>query len=359
MLVVITIIGMLMALLLPAINSAREAARQAVCTTNQQNLAKAIQSFATSKMRLPPSMSLAHQVAAVGDPDFSRNRVWGWVPPLLPELNHTDTYDAMLDTIGQNTAAYESIFTTLYYSEYNCPSTTRENLDQPWLSYYVNGGRANAAIAGLDDSGAYSPELFGYSTEMGTVAITRPPDWRENGAVMMRLRVIHPSTGNVVTINNQTNTLDDIHDGQSMTVLIAENCNPRGGDLGNTWSNTYIDPTGNVAIDPPQEHHNVIMWHMPGESLENGARVGINQHKDDVLDTAHARPASFHPGLVIVTFVDGHTQKISETIDYRVYSLIMTSHGRGVRNPATGASEPQIGPSWPNGGMVSEADLAL
>ncbi len=351
MLVVITIIGMLMALLLPAVNSAREAARQTVCTSNQQNLAKAIQVYASAKQRLPPLMTLAPGMQPVDDTNFSqghRDRVWGWVPPLLQELNHADTYNLMLDTINLNDTSYESIFTSLYYSEFNCPSTTRENLDQPWISYYVNGGRANVGLENYDDSGNYSPQLFGYG---GPTA--GPPDWRENGAFLMRFPAIAPGSARTMTINNQSNNFDDIArgDGTSMTILLAENCSPRWGDLGNTWSNTYIDSSGNVAIEPPEEHHNAIMWHIAGQALENGGRVGINQHKEDALDPPHARPASNHPGLVIITFCDGRTQKINETIDYGVYCLMMTSNGRKARTPGGTASTPQIG-------VVSEADLA-
>ncbi len=53
LLVVITIIGMLAALLLPAVNSAREAARQAVCTNNQRNLANAVHQYVGQKGYYP------------------------------------------------------------------------------------------------------------------------------------------------------------------------------------------------------------------------------------------------------------------------------------------------------------------
>src|SRR5690348_11561425 len=53
LLVVIAIIGILVALLLPAIQAAREAARRSQCSNNMKNLALAVLNFESSKKRLP------------------------------------------------------------------------------------------------------------------------------------------------------------------------------------------------------------------------------------------------------------------------------------------------------------------
>jgi prepilin-type processing-associated H-X9-DG protein len=37
-----------------------------------------------------------------------------------------------------------------------------------------------------------------------------------------------------------------------------------------------------------------------------------------------ARPSSYHPGLLIATFCDGHVRTLDEGIDYRVYQHLMT-----------------------------------
>ncbi len=69
LLVVIAIIGMLAALLMPAINSARESARQAQCMNNQRNMALAALQYATAKEYFPgyrdllPSQNSQHRTS--------------------------------------------------------------------------------------------------------------------------------------------------------------------------------------------------------------------------------------------------------------------------------------------------------
>jgi hypothetical protein len=301
-------------------------------------------------MSLPPGFP---PVGSAGFTAAHRSRVWGWVPPLLNELGHADVYTKMIDSVNDfSTTDYEELFRSLYYREFDCPSdTTRQTLDQPWISYYLNGGRANRDIDGLPAG------LFGYSPAVTYNPVASPSDWRENGACLTRLAAVG-SSGPAVTIDNRPNTIDEIGrgDGTSTTILLAENCSPRYDDIGNTWSNTGIDSTGNPISDPngPMEHHNAILWFDAGEGLHAGERVSINQHKDDPLvdDPSHARPASYHPGIAIVTFCDGHTQKLSETIDYGVYALLMSSRGRDCRIPGTSTK----GPAWQNA-TVSEAQL--
>jgi prepilin-type N-terminal cleavage/methylation domain-containing protein/prepilin-type processing-associated H-X9-DG protein len=364
MLVVITIIAMLMALLLPAIQAAREAARQTVCTSNQQNIVKGMLTYASSKGRLPSSVSqppLMPDTWHVFGADYQPELNWGWVPPLLNELGQAAIYDQMLDGLNEVYAGNitsedyaETMFAQLYVREFDCPSATRETLDQPWISYYVNGGRANVA-----------PAPFGYDNGSQLTAAqyrATPPDWRENGACMMRMQAFVNGNPPKTIVNHQSNAVDDIHrgDGNSTTLLLAENVNPRlfvgahknSGDpvYPNTWSNTVYDDDAHVHLYPPEEHDVAILWH------DGGSPAGVNQGKEAPLAPAFARPSSQHPGLVIVTFCDGHTQKLSETMDYQVYGRLMSSNARNARVPGTATPLP---PGHWQRATVSEADLSL
>ncbi len=84
LLVVITIIGILAALLLPAVNFAREAARRSTCNNQIRQLALAAASHETRKQRLP------------GFQEPLGTRRISWTVALLPDLEQQQVYDTWL-----------------------------------------------------------------------------------------------------------------------------------------------------------------------------------------------------------------------------------------------------------------------
>src|SRR5262245_10915438 len=79
LLVVIAIIGLLMGLLIPAVQTARAAARRATCMNNQKEIGKAILNYATAKDKFPAAFNVQPVTPAPATPVLA-----GWVPPLLP-----------------------------------------------------------------------------------------------------------------------------------------------------------------------------------------------------------------------------------------------------------------------------------
>jgi prepilin-type N-terminal cleavage/methylation domain-containing protein len=86
LLVVIAIIGILVALLLPAIQSAREAARRAQCQSDMKNIALAVLNYESSKGRYPPGFVSSGPGAVES---------WAWSIFILPYLEAQGIYDQM------------------------------------------------------------------------------------------------------------------------------------------------------------------------------------------------------------------------------------------------------------------------
>jgi prepilin-type N-terminal cleavage/methylation domain-containing protein len=94
LLVVIAIIGILAALLLPAVQQAREAARRTQCTNNLKQFATAIQNFESAKNALPPLMVGSYTGSGMGASELAGPS--GWVI-LYPYMELNNSYNAFLD----------------------------------------------------------------------------------------------------------------------------------------------------------------------------------------------------------------------------------------------------------------------
>ncbi len=90
LLVVITIIGILMALLLPAVQSAREAARRAQCANNLKQLALAVINYESQHTVYPPSV----QFDPGDDPAWTDRLRPNWIILILPFLEQEGLYHA-------------------------------------------------------------------------------------------------------------------------------------------------------------------------------------------------------------------------------------------------------------------------
>ena len=121
LLVVIAIIGILVALLLPAVQSAREAARRAQCSTNLKNITLAMANLESASGRLPSSGWRGNWT---GDPDrgLDHTQPGGWIFAILPYLEAQAVFDMGSGVTGsdRNTLLAERDRTPL--SVMNCPS---------------------------------------------------------------------------------------------------------------------------------------------------------------------------------------------------------------------------------------------
>ena len=317
LLVVIAIIGILAALLLPAVNFAREAARRSTCTNQIRQLALAAASHETRKQRLPGFQE-----------PLGARRV-SWTVALLPDLEQQPLYDTWLQGSAD----------TPFLEILRCPSQSVRTLTDK--SDYC-------ASLGFAPNGAPSPYDVG-AVKGAPVAGALPAGYdywdarrKENGAFVDRV----VPTGWKVPNQMITVTSSDFRDGKSNTILFGENFaagswasvpaaantwDLAGLQTGLVWvyaneNNGYAEPpyfdangSAIAAVDIatiPQAKINGFGLLSPGVIDRNPIT--------SVQDVTHARPSSYHPGVAMVAFADGSTRALASTTNYYVYQSLMT-----------------------------------
>ena len=130
LLVVIAIIAILISMLLPAVNSAREAARRISCTNKIKQIGYAIANYESSNKRLPPCGIVEK---TDGEPDYAtgtfdprRGHTYSWMVLILPYLeegNLQSEFDLSRHLLEQETEAQAQTVDV-----YLCPSDAAENL---------------------------------------------------------------------------------------------------------------------------------------------------------------------------------------------------------------------------------------
>lgn len=327
LLVVITIIGMLVALLLPAVNSARESARQATCMNNQRNFGAAVQQYVTSRDHFPGY----REKLTVGTTAY----VIGWQVALLPNMGKADVYQALQGGV--------STFSFPYLEFSVCPSdNTISGRTKAWTSYVANCGRFDS----LDSTG---------------VNVADPPSGSAPEGSANGIFQDH------VMLPKLYVSLTDIKDGQASTLMLSENadagyytdgpgtdsplisytttttptisqmnsahnCSERGA--GFVWWDTS---TGGAVANPPVPTAATPKY--PVQAI-NGKVGDYDPTRTNWVMSAYdvsapstgatnhaARPASNHPGGVIVTFAGGNTKFLADNIEYPVYCQLMTPNG--------------------------------
>ncbi|MCS7303938.1 MAG: DUF1559 domain-containing protein [Thermoguttaceae bacterium] len=349
LLVVIAIIGLLIALLLPAIQAARESARRATCINNLKQLGLAFHNFHDAFKRFPPASDVERDP---GSGQIQKVRGWSFLVHLLPYMEQaslaeklnlkTGFPDINIDTVStpaQKSAAQLARDTQL--GELVCPSN-------PNPTYYDPQAK-QGALTNYKALGATHIESLSYAWDAGT---QRPPKYPA-GADQNQWRRIHPDgalfPGGRITLAGFGK------DGASHTLLCAETIDPQYGiwtygrecvlvglpsqlpHVGN-WSavlfqNAYYAPMnydGECEDDAPE----VIRLMRTYLSFDFAlGEPSFYQHLEDSSSLQPTgRPARYgasagHPGVVNHLMADGAVHSIRKNIDFCLYMFLLTRNG--------------------------------
>ncbi|MEM9186941.1 MAG: DUF1559 domain-containing protein [Planctomycetota bacterium] len=293
LLVVIAIIGILVALLLPAVQSARESARRSQCLNNLRQIGLAIHNYESSFRRLPASgqgsVYPPNFPAESATTNFDVHSVFGYVLNYLEEGSIADQMDLAIGyrETPENRRAAQNVVTV-----YLCPSNPIR--DQP----------ADTDGFGIVDYGAT------YYTDLSPVTGEKDSASRADGAL---------TTGGV--------RIAKITDGLSKTIAVAE-------DVGRQQAIDGVPMTTSTAYNYADgEPRRFWRWAEPDNAFGvskpiNNNALPVGGPDDCRWTTNNCGPNDemfgFHPGGVLAVYADGHADFLPEDLDTRVLRAVVT-----------------------------------
>lgn len=350
LLVVISIIATLAALLLPAIQQARETARRTQCLNNLRNVGIAAQSHATVKNgKLPYLVSNSPMNYLETDGSQQTRRI-PWVVSLFPYLEQTALYERLVGPYDANKAA-----TPIAIAVLNCPNDANRTSDAN-ISFAANAGYTtldrwsvidNATFSGGNPSGpTHRIDTYVYP---GTSSISVMPDASAKNQKNMDLAgasgIFMPEvvdTSNAGVSKRSAVTLDAISsaDGTNETILVTENTQAGRWTSANIKDYSVLVPlsgtTGTIDAATPtqtvQTTLNLALKFVNGFTLNMpnspDGSAKINGNLGGATEGQSPRPSSLHPGSVNVIFAGGNGRALSQDMDVRVYAEIYSWDGK-------------------------------
>ncbi|HEV3205243.1 MAG TPA: DUF1559 domain-containing protein [Gemmataceae bacterium] len=134
LLVVIAIIGVLIALLLPAVQKVREAANRVQCQNNLKQMGLALQTYHDQQHSFPPGYFYIYHDQSGIPPFMATAPGWGWAAYLLPYLEQENLAKTIDFQIGVHEPQYENLRTTRL-KIFECPSDGKVGIftmENPW-----------------------------------------------------------------------------------------------------------------------------------------------------------------------------------------------------------------------------------
>lgn len=341
LLVVISIIAVLMALILPAVQSARASARRLECLNHLRNVSIAVQANTTKRRdRIPgyghfvPVLPTGQTVASPSQLGCQPLGECNWVVDCLGELDRRDLFDRWdfqaLPGNANNRMLGSTVVKTL-----TCPDDDTAFGVPGGLSYVINSGYAER-----DTFYAYSAAIA--AGQIPTQNIVHnydiiPLDWDEDGEAPGEPGAwTEPDDHNItrdsgvswlhIQAKNHSLAMFEIVDGTSNTLLLAENINAGGSGV---WS----DPAPpNCTFVYGVEPSAITMTNFVDPPVPAGVNSLPNAMKDSGENTPF--PSSNHPGGVVsFALCDGSVQTLSANIDRLVYLKLLTPAGTPRRFP--------------------------
>ncbi|RUL82804.1 DUF1559 domain-containing protein [Tautonia sociabilis] len=297
LLVVIAIIGVLIALLLPAVQAAREAARRAQCTNNLKQIGLGMHNYESTFSCFPPGYMTrpgGGGVHGVPDPDtLDAGPGWAYGTALLASMEQGPLYQALnVDLpcwLPENTTGAATSLATFLCPSVSDDSRTFSVLDQP------------------------GDELARFSRSHYVLNAGNEESWRFQVEDHRRI-------ADGPFFRNSSTTIASVRDGLSNTLFMGEHT-PILSDK--TWVGVVpgaaVCPTPQFAFSTCDYAATLVLTHSGPSAVEG-----------DIIHPPNARSChvcqmySEHPGGANVLLGDGSVRFVKETINQRAWAAMAT-----------------------------------
>jgi prepilin-type N-terminal cleavage/methylation domain-containing protein/prepilin-type processing-associated H-X9-DG protein len=283
LLVVIAIIGALVALLVPAVQSARGAARRAQCQNNLKQIGIALSSYLASHNVFPMS-AVAGTGHGVNQTCFTL---------ILPEVEQRPMYNAYNFNVENYDLANRTVVSTKI-ATFLCPETPLPTEPMPSEQYQSADGKTTYPAGSLFARSHYAANWGGSLNEMGQ-DFTNWPTAKKGSyrGVMMTVKAVGPR-GPTTCFRSQ-----DVRDGFANTVLVGEKRDSQGWAVGGYAGSEFdVGPSPYLVSDDP-----LLRMVFSG---------------------------SFHPSQAYFLFCDGSVRPLRATMDKKTWYAIITRDGREI-----------------------------
>jgi len=297
LLVVMAVIGVLIALLLPAVNGAREAARRTQCKNNLKQLALALHNYHDSHNTFPPGWVYDENWVPIIIGGGVGRACWGWGAQILDEIEQSALseelaigYNRVETRLGPNQA--DQVLRVFL-----CPSHPKER---------DNGGKGKEVLSQvgvLDATGQW--KYLGPAHYLGNFghgsALFDPEAWQSDA-----------TKGTGVFYQNSSVSLADITDGTTCTILL--------GEANTTWA---YGPTGGATQRISGSWAGTTNGVIPPDTMnESPGRRNVTRHGPYPPNTylTNFGYGSFHPEGAHVALCDGSVRFIHDSINSVYYN---------------------------------------
>jgi len=307
LLVVIAIIAVLIGLLLPAVQAAREAARRIQCTNNLKQIGIALHNYHAAIGAFPPGYLSLMDPNTAATPFDNGGPGWGWASFSLNQMEQLPVYNSVNFVLGIEVPANQTARLTLLGS-FLCPSDAWRKDTFTVVDSTTTGTTSGNPICDVASSNYLGSVGTGDASSLYPYIIDsdNTPPGRDNG--------------NGLFFRNHSIKIAQITDGTSQTFAVGE----RSQNLSRaTWTGAITNAAvplvalqSGAGFDP--EGGGALVLSHTGEGHGPNSPSGL-AHGDQYW--------SLHPGGANFLFADGSVRFVKEQIGFSIFQALATRAG--------------------------------